>query len=227
MSKNAKYIFASLIVVFIAAIAYLGYLYFSHPGVSKPNLGILKKTATQTGRVTRGHTLYPDSQLCNEQNYLVSGEKVTWLVGSKGDLDNWANEFVGYRNLDVEVTGSDLPDPCGSDKVSCGCNDYLVVEKVNVLSTYEFILTEFNGVIGCVESVAPGEVPSICTKILWVEDPSIPEGGKAYELLGNPALGIDKLSRHDKVKIMGILREGGSGLGINGAIEVFEIEKVI
>ena len=86
--------------------------------------------------------------------------------------------------------------------------------------TIPVVTREFSGSILCIEEGGEAtEAATLCTRGLFADDE------KTYELTGSPEIGLDTFSKGDKVMIRGVLTEGLSPLGLDGLIDVVEIEK--
>ena len=60
----------------------------------------------------------------------------------------------------------------------------------------------------------------VCLKTITLEN------NMNYEIIMSSSLDLDVLNDNDSVRVLGILNEGVSPLGLDGIIEIFEISKI-
>jgi len=225
MSTTLKYTFFFLIAVLFGVSVYLGYQYFSESsgrGVGRGKNVVLK------GQVLRADSAFSETTACPNQYYLVSGTRATWLIMPDGTETDWSVQFSKYDYLTVEVSGINRKEnSCISIRATnCGCHDFLVVDDIKILENGSLSQREYTGQTTCVDELEEGASLDACRggTGLFIPDSSDKiYGGKNYELRGDLGTGYREGGR---VRVLGILTKNTSPLGLDGVLNVFEIEKL-
>jgi len=209
-------------VVLFGVSVYLGYLYSVESKKQETKIRI-------TGQVLTGATAGLRRDNCTDQYYLVSGDRMTWLITvADSRKSRAAISIPKYKYMEVEVTGvkSDGNGPCGNPNLAdCGCEDYLIVDDVKIVKGALPSQQEYVGDVACLGDADEDAPLATCQgRIgLFIADPSNTiEGGVTYELRGNVGTGyVEK----ERVRVLGELTLGTSTVGWGGIIDVFEISR--
>ena len=145
---------------------------------------------------------------CQDQYYLALGDRNVWLTGT--------GVLSGYSYSEVEVSGSDSPkdNPClKPDARYCGCEDYLVIDEIKVITEGKALAQEYFGEVVCVVEGENEDGSKWCAHGLKIENFE-----KPYLLA--PLSGSANLSDFigARVRVLGMLN--------NNKFDVFEISRV-
>jgi len=220
--KLFKIITIGAIILLITILAGLSFQYYKQSKLlqeSSNNLNGPKKIELNLkGIVKKGKDIDPQKSYCPNGIYIVTTDK-TYQLRTPDDLNEKASTaYAMYRDAEVALTAKfqDISPNCGSVK-NCGCDEFVLVEKIEKTKDTPSSFNSYNGRIVCLPLVEGNVNSANCALGLATDD------GKYYILEDVPD---SLIVEGNDVKITGELvkEKTATKYRIDGVINVVEVK---
>lgn len=145
MTKITKIIVFSLLFILTLSVIYLGIKYYNASKIT-PNILNLDLS----GVIKKGKDIPFVKDYCPNELYIITKDKTYQLRTPDNFNEKPTVAYAKYRDLEVKLTAKfqDVLANCGTQK-NCGCDQFILVEKIKETNNDNRNLTEFKGKITC------------------------------------------------------------------------------